>query len=181
MRAPRVVLIAAASTSVLAAGWVAGEVAANDGQELIIDAAPSATTDTASQETNETTAAASTQAAESQASESQAAETQAEQTQPAETEAAPSGTFNGAVVNNARGNFEAVVTVDQGVITAVDVLQSGTSERESERINEMAVPQLVERVLQAQTWDVEAVSGASYTSDGLRASIQDALAQAGLA
>ena len=171
MRAPRVVLIAAASTSVLAAGWAAGEVAAHDGQELVIDAAPSASTGAASQEASETTGAASTQAAE----------TQAEQTQAAETEAAPSGTFNGAVVNNARGNFEAVVTVDQGVITAVDVLQSGTSERESERINEMAVPQLVERVLQAQTWDVEAVSGASYTSDGLRASIQDALAQAGLA
>lgn len=88
------------------------------------------------------------------------------------------GTYTGAVVNNLRGSFEASVTIAGGTITDVTILQAGTQEAESQRVNAFAKPQLVERILQAQTWDVQAVSGASYTSDGLRASVKDALAQA---
>jgi uncharacterized protein with FMN-binding domain len=36
-------------------------------------------------------------------------------------------------------------------------------------------------VLTAQTWDVQGISGASYTVQGFLTSVKDAMAQAGLA
>lgn len=91
------------------------------------------------------------------------------------------GTFTGDVVSNEKGEFEASVTIAGGVITDVAILKQGTDEAQSQRINKMAGPQLIERILAAQSWQVEAVSGASYTSDGVTASVRDALAQAGAA
>jgi uncharacterized protein with FMN-binding domain len=44
----------------------------------------------------------------------------------------------------------------------------------------MAIPQFRERVLAAQSWDVDAVSGASYTSPAFTESLQGAFAAAGL-
>jgi uncharacterized protein with FMN-binding domain len=94
----------------------------------------------------------------------------------------PSGaqTFDGPPISNARGTYQAQITVVDGVVTDVIALEAGTSAPESVQVNTMAIPQLKAEVLEAQTWDVEAISGASFTSPAFIESLQGAFADAGL-
>ncbi len=92
-----------------------------------------------------------------------------------------SGTFDGALVNTKEGPFQAEIVVSNNTITAVNVLVSGDSRRDSVDINSYALPALQERVLTAQSWQVQGISGASYTVQGFLTSVKDAMAQAGLA
>ena len=94
----------------------------------------------------------------------------------------PSGgqTFDGPAVENPRGVYQAQITVVDGVVTDVVALQAGTSAPESVRVNDMAIPLFKERVLEAQSADVEAVSGASFTSPAFIESLQGAFEDAGL-
>jgi uncharacterized protein with FMN-binding domain len=55
-----------------------------------------------------------------------------------------------------------------------------TERRRSEEINSRAVPVLKSEALRAQTWRVNAVSGATMTSDAYAASLRSAIAKAGL-
>jgi uncharacterized protein with FMN-binding domain len=56
--------------------------------------------------------------------------------------------------------------------TAIDYPQSGGRDRE---INSVAVPLLEKEALRAQSARIDTVSGATYTSDGYRTSLQAAL------
>ncbi len=89
-------------------------------------------------------------------------------------------TFDGPSVRNVRGAYQARITVDAGVVVAVEALQAGTAAADSVRVNTMAIPVFRERVLAAQTWDVGPVSGASYTSPAFLESLQGAFEKAGL-
>ena len=92
-----------------------------------------------------------------------------------------SGTFDGALVKTRYGNYQAEITITAGKITNIAMLQSGAGDGTSRQISGYALPQLINAVLQQQTYNVGYVSGASYTSQGFEASVQDAMAQAGLA
>lgn len=94
--------------------------------------------------------------------------------------AAGGETFTGVEVTNLRGAFQVRITVADGAVTAVTITQAGTEEPNSIDINSTAVPALEEAILEAQTWDVDYVSGASYTSAGVTESARDAFSQAGL-
>ena len=50
-----------------------------------------------------------------------------------------------------------------------------------QEINSEAVPELVQETMQAQSAQIDMVSGATYTSDGYVTSLQSALDQAGVA
>ena len=50
----------------------------------------------------------------------------------------------------------------------------------SARINEFAAPALVEEALTIQSADVDTISGATWTSEGFRYSLQSILEQSGL-
>ena len=67
-----------------------------------------------------------------------------------------------------------------GVVTDVQAVVAGTREGDSIEINARAIPELRDKVLAAQTWDVAAVSGASFTSPAFIESLEGAFAQAGL-
>lgn len=99
---------------------------------------------------------------------------------PNSTAASGSETFDGPAVTNVRGSYQAQITVVDGVVTDVAALQAGTSAPESVAVNTMAIPEFTARVLEAQTWDVEAVSGASFTSPAFLESLQGAFEAAGL-
>ncbi|WP_156160539.1 FMN-binding protein [Demequina soli] len=101
----------------------------------------------------------------------------------AEGDAAPAvdysdGTFDGPRVTNIRGGYQAQVTIEGGRITDVQAIEAGTQDPESTRINTRAIPELRDKVLAAQSADVEAVSGSSFTSPAFLESIQGALDQA---
>ncbi|WP_062526490.1 FMN-binding protein [Demequina rhizosphaerae] len=91
-----------------------------------------------------------------------------------------SSTVDGPVVSNARGDFQARITVTGGEVTDVQAIAAGTQDAQSVQINARAIPELREKVLAAQTWDVEAVSGASYTSPAFTESLRGAFEEAGL-
>ncbi len=88
------------------------------------------------------------------------------------------GVYVGPRVENIKGGYQAQVTIENGAITAVDPVEAGTSDPESLRVNAFAVPTIVERVLEAQSADVEFVSGSSFTSPAFIASIEGALEEA---
>ncbi|WP_144276409.1 FMN-binding protein [Demequina sp. NBRC 110053] len=96
--------------------------------------------------------------------------------------AAPAGatTVDGPVVTNVRGDYQARLIIVDGAVVDVEFPVAGTSAAESRRVNEMALPVLEERILEAQSGDVEYVSGASYTSPAITESAQAAFAEAGL-
>ncbi|WP_291380102.1 hypothetical protein [Demequina sp.] len=85
------------------------------------------------------------------------------------------GVYVGPRIENIKGGYQAQVTIENGVITAVDPVEAGTSDPESLKVNAFAVPTIVERVLEAQSADVEFVSGSSFTSPAFIESIAGAL------
>ncbi|WP_062465606.1 FMN-binding protein [Demequina maris] len=99
----------------------------------------------------------------------------------AQADPAPaSSTYDGPVVTNARGDYQARITVTGGEVTDVQAIVAGTQDAQSVQINARAIPELREKVLAAQTWDVEAVSGASFTSPAFIESMRGAFEEAGL-
>ncbi len=100
---------------------------------------------------------------------------------PTPVSAGVSGTFDGALVNTKEGPFQAEIVVSNNAVTGVNVLVGGDRRGESVDINSYALPMLRDRVLSAQTWNVQGISGASYTVEGFLTSVKDAMSQAGLA
>ncbi|AZC12860.1 FMN-binding protein [Microbacterium sp. ABRD28] len=89
------------------------------------------------------------------------------------------GTYTGGAANTRYGAVQVQITVSGGVITDVQVPQYPNSNREDQRINGRALPTLVAETTQAQSAQIDMVSGATYTSQGYIASLQSAIDQAG--
>lgn len=84
------------------------------------------------------------------------------------------GTYQ-ASAQGYHGSIVLKVTVDADKITGIEVVEQS----ETEGIGAAALPMLVEAVLANQTIGVDAVTGATITSDGFKAAMKDALTQAG--
>ncbi|TDT36745.1 FMN-binding protein [Streptomyces sp. BK208] len=76
------------------------------------------------------------------------------------------------------GPVQVRVTVSGGKITDVEALQAPRGGR-SDQVTADAVPELNRAAVAAGTADIDAVSGATYTSAGYRQSLQSALDRAG--
>ena len=138
------------------------------------------TADGTASTTTDTPAPTATAAASDAGATAQATTPSATATEEAVATDSASGTYDGALISTKEGAFQAEIVVEAGTITAVNVLVDGDDRHDSVRINETALPLLQERVLSAQTWDVEGISGASYTVQGFLTSVKDAMTQAGL-
>jgi uncharacterized protein with FMN-binding domain len=86
-----------------------------------------------------------------------------------------SGTFAGRSVSTRFGNVQVQITVQNGKITDVTALHLTDAERRSQMISAQAAPILRSEVLQAQSANVQTVSGATITSDAYLTSLQAAL------
>jgi uncharacterized protein with FMN-binding domain len=93
---------------------------------------------------------------------------------------ATSGTVTGTVADTRWGPVQVQITVANGSITNVSVVQYPNSNGKDQEINARALPILVQETLKAQSASIDMVSGATYTSDGYVTSLQSALDQAGL-
>jgi uncharacterized protein with FMN-binding domain len=91
------------------------------------------------------------------------------------------GSVTGATADTRWGPVQVRATLAAGRITAVDVVQYPTANHKDQEINADAVPTLVQETLEAQSADIDVVSGATVTSDGYLQSLQSALDQAGVA
>lgn len=74
------------------------------------------------------------------------------------------------------GTITAKVTIQNGSITAIDV----TGDDENEGLGSVAIEKIPGRVVEAQTLEVDSVSGATVSSTAVKAAITAALAQAGV-
>lgn len=96
--------------------------------------------------------------------------------------AAPSATrtATGAAINYNYGVLSVAATVSGTKLTNVTIasIDEGGNFR-SQSIDQQAVPVLEQEALQAQSADIQGVSGASYTSTGFEQSLQSALTQLG--
>jgi uncharacterized protein with FMN-binding domain len=86
----------------------------------------------------------------------------------------------GPAVDTRWGPVQVQVTVSGGRIAGVEVVEYPTGNRRDRQINAYAVPQLVAETLDAQSADIDMVSGATVTSEGYVGSLQAALDEAGL-
>lgn len=93
------------------------------------------------------------------------------------TTAAASATVTGSVVQTRWGPVQVRLSVVDGRITGVDVVQYPQGNREDQQINSRALPVLVEETLTAQSADIDMVSGATVTSEGYLGSLQSAIDQ----
>jgi uncharacterized protein with FMN-binding domain len=86
------------------------------------------------------------------------------------------GTFRGDGVKNPYGTIQVSIKVTGGKIVAADA--SYPTANDSAIINPPAIAQLKRATLKAQSAEVDAVSGATFTSDAYIKSLQAALDQA---
>ncbi|MFD7089658.1 FMN-binding protein [Streptomyces sp. NPDC059892] len=88
------------------------------------------------------------------------------------------GTFTGDPIDTRYGTVQVAVTLSQGKITAVKVVRAPDQNGRDQQISSYALPRLTQEVIGAQSAHIDAVSGASYTSQGYIQSLQSALDQA---
>ncbi|MFD7998120.1 FMN-binding protein [Streptomyces mirabilis] len=89
-------------------------------------------------------------------------------------------TVTGDTVQTRWGPVQVRVTLKNGKITDVTAVSYPTDNPRDQEINSYAIPQLRREALAAQSAQIDSVSGASYTSDGYKQSLQSALDSAGL-
>jgi len=89
-------------------------------------------------------------------------------------------TYTGSTAGTRWGDVQVTITVSGGRITDVAVPVYPDGNGRDQEINAYALPQLKQETLQAQSADIQTVSGATVTSDGYLQSLQSALDAAGL-
>ncbi len=94
--------------------------------------------------------------------------------------ATAAGTYTGDSVMTRWGAVQVEITVADGKITAVQAVEYPQNNARDRQINAYALPVLAQEVTQAQSAQIDVVSGATVTSDGYIQSLQSALDQAHL-
>lgn len=85
----------------------------------------------------------------------------------------------GAAIDTEYGPVQVRLTLAHGKITKARAIKFPNDRNRSVEINRFAVPRLTRETVAAQSAQIDAVSGASYTSEGYIRSLQSALDQAG--
>jgi uncharacterized protein with FMN-binding domain len=90
-----------------------------------------------------------------------------------------STTYTGSAIQTRYGPVQVQITVVNGKITDVSVLQYPSSDAKDAQINNRAIPILIQETISAQSASIDSVSGATFTSMGYESSLQSALDQVG--
>jgi uncharacterized protein with FMN-binding domain len=89
-------------------------------------------------------------------------------------------TFTGAAWPTIYGPVQVRITVRSGRVTAATAVEYPTETPRDYQINSFAIPQLNSEAVAAGSAHIDAVSGATYTSQGYLGSLQSALDKAGV-
>lgn len=84
-------------------------------------------------------------------------------------------TVTGDSVDTRYGPVQVRITLENGKLTDVTAIAYPQDNPRDQEINSYAVPQLNRAALAAQSAQIDAVSGATYTSEGYQQSLQSAL------
>ncbi len=85
--------------------------------------------------------------------------------------------LTGADAPNQYGDVQVRITSSGGRITQVTAVRLPSGDGRSQEISSFAGPQLAQQALAAQSANIDGVSGATYTSESYRASLQSAIDQ----
>jgi uncharacterized protein with FMN-binding domain len=91
-----------------------------------------------------------------------------------------SGTYTGDAVDTRWGIVQVQITAESGKITKSEAVRFPTENSRDQEINAYAVPELNSEVVNKQSGNIDAISGATVTSDGYIQSVQSAIDQANL-
>jgi uncharacterized protein with FMN-binding domain len=94
--------------------------------------------------------------------------------------ATSSTTVTGDVAQTRWGPVQVAVSVADGKVTDVQVVEYPNENPRDAQINSYALPILIQETVSAQSANIDMVSGATVTSEGYIASLQSALDQAGV-
>jgi uncharacterized protein with FMN-binding domain len=158
-----------ASLGILAIGWQAGAHALEAAQPT----AAGTTGTTGTTGAGSTTAGAASGASGTSGGTSSGSGTASQATTGAQAKAQT--TYAGQAVSTRYGDVQVQITVQNGKITDVTALHLTDAEMRSQMISANAAPILRSEVLQAQSANVQTVSGATITSDAYLQSLQAAL------
>lgn len=89
-------------------------------------------------------------------------------------------TVTGSVAQTRWGPVQVQITVADGRIADVSVIQYPHENGKDQQINARALPVLIDETISAQNASIDMVSGATVTSEGYVQSLQSALDRAGL-
>jgi uncharacterized protein with FMN-binding domain len=89
------------------------------------------------------------------------------------------GSATGALEQYGYGELSVKVSVKGGRIVTARVVDLRTAESYSQQLAQQVIPMLKSEVLSAQSAQISAVSGATYTSEAYAASLQSALSKLG--
>ncbi len=179
--------MAALAASISATGMLTAYLAAADhagASNIALGSSSLSSAATGAQAPAATTPAATTPAATTPATAAKkpaGSATTAPKSTPATTAKPATGgatSFVGGTAQTRWGPVQVKVTITAGHIVDVVALQSPNSHSRSTWINSQAVPMLRSEALQAQSANINTISGATYTSDGYAQSLQSALDQA---
>jgi uncharacterized protein with FMN-binding domain len=85
--------------------------------------------------------------------------------------------LTGSDAPNKYGDVQVQLTTTGGRITRVAALRLPSGDGRSQQISSYAGPQLAQQALAAQSANIDGVSGATYTSESYKTSLQSALDQ----
>jgi len=85
------------------------------------------------------------------------------------------GTYTGDAVDTRWGTVQVEITVKNGKLTSADAVQFPNGNPRDQQINAYAVPLLNSEAVAAQSASIDAVSGATVTSEGYLESLQSAI------
>jgi len=88
------------------------------------------------------------------------------------------GTYTGSSADAFYGTIQVQATISSGKITNVQFLQYPSDNGHSIAVNQQADPLLAQEAIQAQSSNVNIVSGATDSSQAFQQSLADALSQA---
>ncbi|NKZ08046.1 FMN-binding protein [Actinomadura latina] len=91
------------------------------------------------------------------------------------TAPATSGTYKGQRIDTRYGPVQVEITMSRGRLTAVQVLRAPSENGRDREIAAFALPRLTKEAIAAGSAHIDAVSGATYTSEGYITSLQSAL------
>ncbi|GIE84370.1 FMN-binding protein [Actinoplanes regularis] len=137
-------------------------------------ALPTEAAPVAQQETEEPAPEGTSAPAKKPAANSSSAPKKKETTKPAaEDKGLKSGTYKGKAVQNPYGTVQVTIKVSDGKISSANATYPKTGF--SGTINPAAISKLSQQTLKVQSADVDTVSGATFTSQSYKTSLQAAL------
>lgn len=88
------------------------------------------------------------------------------------------GSYTGEIVTTDRGDYQVQISVEGGLLSAIDILLYPNDNPRSEEVNANALPTYTAEALDIQSSELTLISGATEAYKGFTGSLQSAIIQA---